>query len=164
MLYILDLPIRRTVKHRTIYTSFNGLPCYVKYSRFPLEHEDIVREVEVYQHLMDGGCTLMPKLLGYVYEEAQPRRIIGLLIEAMPGRHAPIDDYSQCEKALRELHHFIVHGDINPYNIIISDNGPKFVDLFDTKDSAWEEQADQEMQLLMAALSEESGLGRPYSN
>jgi RIO-like serine/threonine protein kinase len=117
---------------------------------------------------MDGGCTLMPKLLGYVYDEEQPRRIIGLLIEAISGRHATIDDYSQCEKALRELHHFIVHGGINPYNIIISDNGSKFVDLemsaiFDTKDIAWEDQADQEMQLLMAALSEESGLGCPYS-
>lgn len=163
---ILGLPILKTVKYRTIYTSLDGSPCYAKYARFSHELQDIEREVGIYQYLMDHGCTLVPKLLGYVYEE-QPLRTIGFLVEEISGRHAAVDDYSQCVEALRELHQFIIHGDINQYNIIISDTGPKFVDLEsstipDTKNIAWDEQAENEMQLLRAALSEESGLGRPY--
>lgn len=166
--HILDLPTPRRVKFRTLYTNLDGMSCYVKFARFAFELQDIAQEIRTYQFLMDHGFTMVPKLLGYVHEG--PHRVIGFLLEEIPGRHATIKDLTICEEALRELHKFIVHGDLNQYNIIVTNNGLKFIDLEmsspkpDHENTEWEAEAAKEMQLLQTALSDDSGQGRPMSS
>lgn len=164
---ILDLPILGRLKCRTLYTCLNGSPCYVKFARFDYELAPIAREIEVYHFLKDNHFTMIPKFLGYVYEG--PHRVIGFLLEKIPGRHANIKDLEACKKALKELHKFIVHGDLNQYNIIITDNGPKFIDLETSsikplnKSIEWDIKTDLEVQSLHAKLSDDSGIGRPFT-
>lgn len=165
---ILDLKILHQVKYRTLYANLDGMPCYVKFARFSFELQDVEQEVEAYRYLMDRGFTMIPNFLGYVNEGNEgSQRVIGFLLEKIQGRHANINDLSRCEEALAKLHKFIVHGDLNQYNIIITDNGPKFIDLErsstkpDNENIEWEEQAAKEMQSLRTALSDDSGKGRP---
>ncbi|CAH0044852.1 unnamed protein product [Clonostachys solani] len=112
------------------------------------------------------GSSLVPKLLGYVSESSSAARIIGFLVEKVNGRHADLEDLEVSEAALDRLHISLVHGDLCKYNIIITDKGPKFIDLEDSvlvgADSWSDELRQKEKQGLATKLSNTSGLGRPW--
>lgn len=50
-------------------------------------------------------------------------------IEKIEGRPASFHDLSICETALEKLHELgLVHGDVNRYNVLITEEGVKVLD------------------------------------
>jgi serine/threonine protein kinase len=125
----------------------------------------------VYHFLASRGSALVPKLLGYACEQ---ERIVGFLSEMVVGRFPSVGDEEACLRALNQLHsEGIVHGDINKYNIIVTVNGLKFIDLEnaiicpsgrdDDHAQRIQELKVKEIKSLKPALDEKSGSGRPYN-
>lgn len=138
---------------------------YLKLARFQFETRALEREVKAYHSLRGSG--LVPAFVGYIYEET-PTRVVGFITEQVIGRH-PDDatDSAACLAALRSLHeHGVVHGDVNKYNIIITKDGPKFIDFEESilrnEATDWEQRTRREEQSLLAGLSDQSGQGAPW--
>ncbi|QUC24017.1 uncharacterized protein UV8b_08258 [Ustilaginoidea virens] len=160
---ICDLEPVQSMKSRVTRVQVNGEQCFMKISRFEFEVAAIAHEVKVYETLMCQGSTLVPRLLGYVYEET-PDRVIGFVLEAISGHYPSIKDLDMCRGALQRLHSLnIVHGDVNRYNMLLTKDGPKFIDLevaeIDSQDGA---RMDKEMQGLEEQLMTESRIGCPW--
>lgn len=164
---IFDLGVRRrSVNHRVSEVVLHdGRACFVKVARFPHELPFLVREVEAYRIL--GASRLAPKFVGYVFEES-PDRVVGFLAESVEGRAAGLADLEACSRALGELHRFLIHGDLCRYNIIITRDGPKFIDfeqsipIAELEAKELESLMDEESRGLAARLSDESGAGQPW--
>ncbi|KIW62841.1 hypothetical protein PV04_10971 [Phialophora macrospora] len=76
--------------------------------------------------LATSKSILGPELSSYVFEGSH--RVIGLLVQALSGRPASAD-IGVCKKAARQLHTLgVLHRDLVRYNILITGEGPKFVD------------------------------------
>ena len=102
--------------------------------------------------------------------ERSKEQIIGFICEELQGRFAEPGDYDQCRDALQKLHSYgCVHGDLNKFNIIITANGPRFIDfeksMLDTNLSDAELTALQQREVdgLDEALNDEEGWGKPWS-
>lgn len=149
---------------RTSEVSFDGRAAYLKIARFPFEMDWLTQEIRAYHMLSQS--TLVPTLLGYVSESRDQNRIIGVLLEKVDGRHARPDDLEVCKQALSKLHDHLIHGDTCRYNIIVTSEGVKFIDLEDSilmGTSRWNtDLRDKEYQDLAGRLADESGRGRPW--
>ncbi|KAI0101639.1 alpha-galactosidase A [Nemania sp. FL0031] len=132
-----------------------------KIARFEWELPRIEQETRAYQLLEGSG--LAPRFLGHVHEHG---RIMGFLLEKIEGRSASIQDLSACEATLRKLHKLgLLHGDVNRYNFLITEEGVKLLDFEHLQENASPESMSEELQSLPAQLAEESGRGggfRPY--
>ncbi|KAJ6784333.1 hypothetical protein PWT90_09956 [Aphanocladium album] len=163
---IADISCQEHMKTRTWRCSAPGAQVYLKLARFQFEIRALEQEVKAYNLLHGSG--LAPEFVGYVYEET-PDRVVGFITEQVIGRY-PNDasDFAACLVALRGLHEKgIVHGDLNKHNIIITEDGPKFIDFEESivlLDQArnWEQCAQGEEQNLLASLSDQSGKGAPW--
>lgn len=156
------------VKSRTWRFRWQGKLCYLKMARFDFEIRALEREIKAYQNLSRHGSNLAPAFLGYAYEETRDR-VVGLVIEEVVGRHPGIADLPICQEALRQLHGLgMTHGDVNRYNIFITDDGAKFVDFEEScirlvdPEEEWMQRTEKEMQALEEKLVDESGEGRPW--
>jgi serine/threonine protein kinase len=74
-----------------------------------------------------------------------------------------------CKEALGELHASgLLHGDLVKDNILITSEGPKFIDFEDSTPQPcndlerWNAMKEQELCSLEAALLDSSGRGRPW--
>ncbi|KAL2175529.1 uncharacterized protein P884DRAFT_286563 [Thermothelomyces heterothallicus CBS 202.75] len=158
---IFGFDVRRSVNHRVSEVVHGGRTAFLKIARFRFELPLLIREVEAYHHLAESDVA--PKLIGYVFEES-PNRVVGFLVESVEGRVANVADLEECRKALEKLHNLVVHGDLCRYNIIITTNGPKFID-FEHSTPITEAKnglVDDEKQSLIEKLVDESGAGRPW--
>lgn len=131
-------------------------------ARFPYELPRLIQEMRIYHALAD--FSLVPKLLGYVFESRCPDRVAGILLEKFDGRWAQPEDFEMCDDALQRLHQRILHGDLNKHNIIITSAGPKFIDLESSVLSGPDnvESRNHERQALATKLADTSGEGRPW--
>ena len=74
--------------------------CFIaKVAPFPYMLRRIAHEVAEYHAFVDRQTVLMPRLLGYVYEE-HPDRVIGFLCEAIEGKHPGPAHRPKCCEAL----------------------------------------------------------------
>ncbi|PVH98645.1 hypothetical protein DM02DRAFT_40909 [Periconia macrospinosa] len=125
----LDFTVVERISDRVSMVStdrLRGKNCVRKIARFSHELKAIKKEIEAYHFL--HGFPLIPKFMGYVYEETCDR-VVGFLIEALEGRHPSAEDYEICQSGMFELHkRGVVHGDLNKYNIFIDGGKAKFVD------------------------------------
>lgn len=96
----------------------------LKIARYSFELPLLIREVEAYHRLAESD--VMPKLIGYVFEDS-PNRVIRFLVELVEGRVTNVADLEECSKALEKPHNHVVHGDLCRYNIIFTTNGPKWI-------------------------------------
>ncbi|AEO60075.1 hypothetical protein MYCTH_95811 [Thermothelomyces thermophilus ATCC 42464] len=158
---IFSFDVRRSVNHRVSEVVYGGRTAFLKIARFPFELPLLIREVEAYHRLAESDVA--PKLIGYVFEES-PDRVVGFLVESVEGRVANVADFEECSKALEKLHNLVVHGDLCRYNIIITTNGPKFIDFEHSTPITEAENGlvDDEKQSLAEKLVDESGAGRPW--
>lgn len=163
---LFDLKHLRSLNHRVSEVLLDGQTCFLKIARFAHELSYLAREVRAYLHLK--GSHQVPKFLGYVFED-KPERVVGILLESVYGRVADISDLKDCYNALRDLHVRIIHGDLCRHNIMITSEGPKFIDLEESlvlddtlRQDAWENLIDAELQSLPGKLTDESGTGRPW--
>ncbi|KAG5946519.1 hypothetical protein E4U53_006574 [Claviceps sorghi] len=157
MFNIFDLEPMTDVKNRVSRAQANGTECFLKIARFEFEMASLAHESRAYEALMRQGSDLVPRLLGYAYEET-PDRVVGLVFEALSGYHPGIEDLAMCREALQRLHSLnAVHGDINRYNMLVTQDGVKFIDLevaeIGSRDEA---KMDKEMQELEKQLLDES--------
>ena len=121
------------------------------------------RELRAYYSLPEGSPA--PRLVGYVFEE-HADRVVGFLVEFLEGRPAEIVDAKPCWQALDQLHRHLIHGDICRYNILITPQGPKFIDFENSivrGSDKWSTMLrDAEIQGLAHKLVDTSEAGRPY--
>ena len=133
-----------------------------KIARFGWELRYIEREIQALTHLMAKDFVLMPTFLGHVFEGKQDR-VFGFLMEEIVGRHPEPSDLHACETSLRLLHGTgVVHGDLNRYNIIVTEDGvAKFIDFEAASTLKWSERlAIDEMRNLAQSLADPTGLGQ----
>ncbi|KAF2122498.1 hypothetical protein BDV96DRAFT_608531 [Lophiotrema nucula] len=103
------------------------------------------------------GSGLAPRFLGHVQENG---RVMGFLIEKIDGRAASLHDRNVCETALRRIHGMgLVHGDVNRYNFLVTENGVKLLDFECLQENASPESMRKELEKVRAALVDESGRG-----
>ncbi|KAK7211041.1 hypothetical protein V2G26_018219 [Clonostachys chloroleuca] len=163
---ISTLRVLRQTKYRTSEVLYNGTASFLKIARFPHEIQWVIREIQAYHTL--AGSPLVPKLLAYVSESSSLERVIGFLVEKIEGRYPTTEDLELCQQSLRQLHSFLIHGDLCKYNILITQEGLKFIDLEDSVligNEAWSsEGVEKEMQGLLSSLADESGCGRPMGD
>ncbi|OOO05636.1 RIO-like kinase [Aspergillus oryzae] len=159
---ILDLTTVSRISYRLSRVRHGDETWVLKIARFKHEIRSLQHEVSVYSKLMESGFSFCPKFIGFVYEETKDRTI-GFLMEEISGRTPGIQDLKDCTETVRLLHeHGIVHGDLNKYNFLVTEEGVK---LFDFEVSAAQEDADpgsteDELKGLAARLEDESGIGR----
>jgi thiamine kinase-like enzyme len=93
-------------------------------ARFEWELPRIEQETRAYQLLEGSG--LAPRFLAHVHESG---RVVGFLLEKIEERSASFQYLSACETALVKLHVMrLVHGDVNRYNFLVTDEGVKLLD------------------------------------
>ncbi|KAL2018345.1 hypothetical protein VTK56DRAFT_948 [Thermocarpiscus australiensis] len=149
-----------------------AVTCIFKTANWTHEPPFVAREVAVYDrldHVVES--RLAPKLLGYVYE-VSPDRVVGFLVERVQGRPAGIEDLAATRAALKQLHRYVLHGDVCRYNILDTDDGIRFIDFEqsvlrpeDDQDGNMQElerKMEVEVGSLEASLADESPRGRPY--
>lgn len=126
-----------------------------KIARFEWELPRIEQETRAYQLLEGHG--LAPRFLAHVHENG---RIMGFLLEKIEGRSASIQDLSACETALGKLHELgLVHGDVNRYNFLVTEEGVKLIDFETLRENASPESMRKELENLRTELVDESGRG-----
>lgn len=139
---------------------------------FSYQIKRLTRELNAYHHLSRRGCDLIPKLLAYVYEQSK-EEIIGFICEELDGHPPSPADYDACYAALQRLHSYgVTHGDLASYNIIVTAEGPKFIDLeyarldidFQTEGEEFSRLQLQECDELLRRLQGEEGSDRSWSN
>lgn len=110
--------------------NLEGKQFVIKIVPFSWQLRYIAQEIAIYNAFVNRPSTLMPKLIGYVYEE-HPGRVIGFMVEALDGVHPGPHHRLQLREALRELHaQGVYHGDINNHNMIVTPSGQVvFIDL-----------------------------------
>ncbi|KAK6952841.1 hypothetical protein Daesc_005135 [Daldinia eschscholtzii] len=127
----------------------------VKVARFGWEIPRIEQETRAYQLL--EGYGLAPRFLAHVHENG---RIVGFLLEKIEGRSASLRDLSFCKTALKKLHELgLVHGDVNRYNFLVTEEGVKLLDFEHLRENASPESMSKELESLRAELVDESGRG-----
>lgn len=88
----------------------------------------MAQEAKVYKYLTQRNCPSAPRVVGYVCEE-NFQQINGLLLEKLDGTVPVLEDYEACAAALTKLHEAgIVHNQLTINNIIMTDEGAKFLD------------------------------------
>ena len=135
---VLDLRILHQYRSRVFLSQLESTRCILKIYPFKHQMPYLTRELRAYHRLSQKGYTLSPRLLCYVFER-EKSQIIGFICEELDGEFPRLVHLEACERALRRLHAYgIVHRDLNRYNIIVTLDGPKFIDfeeaVLDTND------------------------------
>lgn len=150
------------ISNRISRVTCDGVTRILKIARFKHEISALQREVSIYYTLTSSGFPLAPKFIGLVYEETKTRTI-GFLMEEVFGTPPDIQNLEDCIKTARLLHTFdIVHGDLNRYNFLMTQNGAKVFDFEVSvpKDDADPTAAEEEIKGLEVKLEDESGIGK----
>lgn len=143
---------------------------YFKMAPFQWLLHSLEHELSIYHYLEEHEFKWMPHLRGYAFEN-EPSRVVGFLIDEIPGRAANIEDLEACTAVIRRLHDVgVVHGDIRRYNFVVMPSGEaKAIDfetsiLRTTKDSEeWGKLKQDELEQIEDRLRDESGIGKPMS-
>lgn len=169
-LNVLTLDIQHSFKNRVFLVHLNMERQILKICPFRFELPYFTQEMKVYRMLAERGCNLVPRLSAYVYERSE-EQIIGFTCEELHGRVAGPDDYDDCRRSLAKLHTYgIIHGDLNKFNIMITEDGPRFFDLEksildtdgDVSKDDFSRRQQEELEGLSKALCDEEGWGRPW--
>jgi serine/threonine protein kinase len=161
-LNLLDLTTVSRISDRVSRVKYDGETWILKVARFRHEIPALQQEVWIYSTLTSTGFPLAPKFIGFVYEETEAR-IVGFLMEEIFGETADIHNLKDCVETVRLLHAFgIVHGDLNKYNLLMTEQGAK---IFDFEASAAQGNVDpaaaeEEVKALASKLADESGIGK----
>jgi predicted Ser/Thr protein kinase len=143
------------VSHSVLPVTPSSATIIAKIARFEWEIPRIEQETRAYQLLEGSG--LAPRFLGHIHENG---RIMGFLLEKIEGRSASFQDLSICETALGKFHELgLVHGDVNRYNFLITEEGVKLLDFECLLENASPESMRKELESLRVELVDESGRG-----
>ena len=132
-------------------------PVVYKFAEFPWQIPMMEMETTAYGWIQGQGIG--PTFLAHVTEAG---RVIGFLIEHIPGRIAETEDLHKCRSVLERLHALgIKHGDINKHNFLIKDGKDEavLVDFEATVKCQNRQELLGELEGLQAQLEENSGRG-----
>ncbi len=167
---VLDIHIGHGFKNRVFLVQLESRRQILKICPFEFELKYFAQEIKGYNRLSERGCNLIPRMYAYVFERSE-EQIMGFVCEELHGRFAGPSDYGECKCSLLQLHSYgVVHGDINKFNIIITADGPRFIDLeksmLDTDGDICKEEfarlQQEELDGFEKALQDEEGWGRPW--
>ncbi|KAI8628419.1 hypothetical protein F5Y19DRAFT_138077 [Xylariaceae sp. FL1651] len=92
-----------------------GHPVVYKFAEFPWQTSMIEMGTTAYSWI--NGHAIAPQFLGHVTEAG---RVIGFLLEYIPGHTAEVEDLEKCQRSLKSLHALgIKHCDVNKHNFLI---------------------------------------------
>lgn len=166
---MLDLEILHSFKNRVSLINLDSRRQILKICPFRFELPYFSCEIKAYTILSARGYRLIPSLLAYVSERSE-EQILGFVCEELQGRFAEPSDYDICQDALRRIHTYgFIHGDLNRFNIIVTTDGPKYIDFErstlkpdDTiSDNEFARLQREELDQLEKALVDNEGWGRP---
>ncbi|KAI0815382.1 alpha-galactosidase a precursor [Xylaria sp. FL0064] len=132
-------------------------PVVYKFAEFPWQIPIMERETTAYNWIHGQGIG--PQFLGHVTEAG---RVIGFLIENVPGHTAKIEDLDKCQRVLKRLHALgLKHGDVNKHNFLIRDGKEEavLVDFETTVRCQDEKELLGESEELREKLEENNGKG-----
>ncbi|KAF1840260.1 alpha-galactosidase a precursor [Cucurbitaria berberidis CBS 394.84] len=132
-------------------------PVVYKFAEFPWQTFMLEAETTAYNWIHDHGVG--PRFLGHVTEA---RRVIGFLIENIPGRTADVGDLDLCQRALKKVHALhLKHGDTNKHNFLIKegDGEAVLIDFDHTTKCHDEQELLEEFEGLQDQLEENTGRG-----
>lgn len=153
---LLTAMVFEAVLHSPVLTHHDSKPTVIaKIARFEWELPRIERETRAYQLLEGSG--LAPRFLGHVHENG---RIMGFILEKLEGSPASISHLSSCETAIGGLHRLgLLHGDVNRYNFLVTEEGVKLLDFEGSQENASPESMHKELESIRTKLTDESGRG-----
>ncbi|GFF59408.1 LOW QUALITY PROTEIN: uncharacterized protein DSM5745_06187 [Aspergillus udagawae] len=158
-LNLLDLTTVSRISDRISRVKYNGETWILKIAH---EIPALRREVLVYSMLTLNAFPLAPKFIGFAYEETKAP-IVGFLMEDISGHHPDIHDLTDCMKTVHRLHTYgIVHGDLNRYNFLMTEDGAKIsnFEVSVAQTNVDPAAAEEELNLLAIRLEDESGIGK----
>lgn len=132
-------------------------PIVYKFAAFPWQIPITERETTAYSWIYGQGIG--PRFLGHVTEAG---RVIGFLMENVPGRTAQVEDLDKCQRVLRRLHALqFKHGDVNKHNFLVSDEKDEavLIDFETTVRSENQQELVEEFEGLRDRLEENDGRG-----
>lgn len=148
-----------------------GKRCYLKAARYPHEIDDIKNEIKVYQHLTKRTPFLVPRLVGYAYEDTK-ERVTGFVTEEVEGaRHATVEDLRVCEEAVLEMHDAdVIHNDLNKFNLLVAADGKRKMIDFEISElgddtyseEQWTSKKEREYESVGQALEDTDEGGKPF--
>ncbi|KAF7588676.1 hypothetical protein BBP40_005333 [Aspergillus hancockii] len=159
---LLDLKIVSRISDRVFQVRSKDRTWILKIAGFKHEVPYVQREISIYSALEACHFQLAPKLKGFVYEEDRSR-VIGFLMDDISGDTPCIENLEECMATVRQLYEIgITHGDLNKYNMLITESGVK---VFDFEASSVYEPveptvAQEEVEALAKWLVDESEVGR----
>lgn len=137
--------------------TFN-VPIIVKFARFPWEVGYYNQETQAYSWI--EGHDIGPKFLGHVTED---ERVIGFLLEKIPGRHAGPADLYLCQDVVSKLHGLGIHlGDLNRHNFLVQQSRAYLVDFETARKTDDQQMLDLEFENLESQLCSTSRRGGNY--
>lgn len=159
----------RKISSRTREVEYLGRVAIAKIARFPWEIPLVDNETTTYCMISDlqaeaGIDPIIPTVLGHLHENG---RVMGLLLEKLPGRCAQPTDLEACTSVLGKLHALgVEHGDVNKHNFIVDDvAGKVFLIDFEHACNVREETQERECDAILAqALADESGRGAGFQD
>jgi hypothetical protein len=161
-LNVLDLTMVSRISDRISRVKYKGETWILKVARFKHEIPALQQEVSIYSTLTSTDFRLAPKFIGFVYEEIKARTV-GFLMEEILGQPPDIRNLKDCEETVRLLHTCgIVHGDLNRYNFLMTEQGAKIFDFeVSTAHGGVDPTvAEEEIEALATRLEDESGIGK----
>lgn len=161
---LFDLITLGWIGERLYRVGLDGKTFILKVAAFKYELRYLQKEVAAYFTLAASGFPMAPRFIGLVYEETKDRTI-GILIEEILGTVPAIRNLEDCKKTVRLLHtHGIIHGDLNRYNFLMTEQGAKVFDFGSAvaKADVDPTAAEEELEGLEAKLKDESGVGKHW--
>ncbi|KAI4862164.1 alpha-galactosidase a precursor [Hypoxylon rubiginosum] len=128
-----------------------------KFAEFPWQIP--VMEMETTAYGWINGQGIGPQFLGHVTEAG---RVIGFLLENIPGYTAEVNDLEKCQRVLKRLHALgLKHGDVNKHNFLIRDGKGEavLIDFETTIRCQDERELTGELEGLREQLEENDGRG-----
>lgn len=167
---ILDLETIRILSERVFLVLHNGQRRVLKICPFKRLLPLLLQELRAYFVLQKRGCKIIPQVTAFVYERSK-KEVIGFLCEEIIGETPTPDDYEMVKQGVEKLHGYgVVHGDLNKYNMMITTEGLRFLDLESTifdEDGKTRSELSRlrklEIDGLLGDLKDNRGYGRPIS-
>jgi tRNA A-37 threonylcarbamoyl transferase component Bud32 len=97
--------------------------------------------------------------------EGKGHRVIGFLLQKIPGRHAGPTDIQVCRDVIARLHALgIHHGDLNRHNFLVQDSRAYLLYFESVRKTEEKQELDKEMDGLEGMLCSDSRRGGRYTD
>ncbi|OCL09845.1 hypothetical protein AOQ84DRAFT_11476 [Glonium stellatum] len=114
-----ELQCQHQMRSGVFHTRFDVDKVIVNWEWDPQCVYGVNHETEIYSLIQ--GHNIGPRFLAHITENRN--RVIGFMVERVPGRHATYSDLQACREVLSKLHNLgIAHGSLEPDIFLVTDD------------------------------------------